>query len=380
MREYIVQFQNNWWHFFIKQNTGLCIRKKDGFKFGENEVLLKGAESDFCVFATEESIHIVCQDGNGSVLYLVYDGVSWKKRVLLHSKTARPYKKYFQFVSLSGHINILYVIENKERLLLVHQTLSAESVPFVVDYIAKSDVPFCIASHEETDFTLFYKNEKGKSGYKRYKWSQKTYSGFEEFDKDDVEIRFAEVGSSGNLVACAVSSDNIMQISFDEQMNKKEEIKVTENCLKDAMPIISHYGDKKYIVWTEYGGIVASHFESGVWSKPVRYAKSNQVAAILYVIYHNGKCEYFYGAPRENDIILYGTHDFLKTPPKNTSKNSTEFFGENSLKELTEQVKKIYEELSIQRRKLSYLSEKIAEIVSNVPIADEEDIDKILLN
>ena len=116
MREYIIAFNGSWLHFFIKPHVGLCSRKKNGYKFDDFKILLPGAAADFCVYSKKGLIHIVCQDERGSVIYLLFDGINWNKNILLESKTARPYLKNFVITELSGHINVLYTVENKEKL------------------------------------------------------------------------------------------------------------------------------------------------------------------------------------------------------------------------------------------------------------------------
>ncbi len=391
MREYIVGFQGLWRHFFIKQNVGLCHRIKDGFKFNDYRVLLKGAESDFCVYATEKYIHIVCQDAKGSVLYLMYDGVSWKKTTVLESRSAKPYVKNFNIISMAGHINLLYVIESKERFALVHHTLIEGSSPFIVDYIKKDAVPFSIALCDETDFTVFYTNEDGISGYKKYRWSQKAYSEFSASSSKDITVKFAESLSENNMsFVFTKKTENIFSLMYaetDEETNITGEATVYLDCDKSVVPIISHYGQKKYIVWIEAGSVMTSYFDdNGRWSKPVRYAKSSAGDATLYVICCEGKYEYYYGAPREHDIILYGTHDILKNPPQkaNSKKHVLSEGREDmmgiSIREQAEQIKKLYEELSVQKKILSDLAARLETIISCVPIADEEDIDKVLLS
>lgn len=388
MREYIVAFDGEWRHFFIKQNVGLCHRKKDGFKFSDYRVLLKGAESDFCVYATEKNIHIACQDSNGSVLYLTYDGVSWKKITLLESKSAKPYEKNFTMISMAGYINLLYVIENKERFALVHHTLIEGNGPTIVDYIRKDEVPFFAVNCEETDFTLFYTNEEGVSGQRLYRWSQKAYQDFSPLYLKDISVKFAQKDKSEKYsLVFTKQTGNVPSLIYaqaDEKMNIGDECPVYLDCKNSIVPVISYYGEKEYIVWSEYGAVMASYKDDrGKWSKPVRYAKSSAGEAILYVICSDGKYEYFYGVPREHDIILYGTHDILKHPPKLIKARALqkpENVTEESLKEQAEHIKRLYDELSAQKKILSDLAARLETIISCVPIADEEDVDKILLS
>lgn len=397
MREYIISFEGRWHHFFIKQHVGLCCRRKDGLKFGEYEVLLKGAEADFCVYSTDKHIHIVCQDEGGSVLYLFYNGNAWKKSVLLESRMAKPYNKNFKIINLSGYLNVIYTVCNKERVMLVHQIIADGNTPAVVDYIKSDITPFCILSHRETDFSVFYTNEEGVSGKRIYKWSQKTYSEFIPVKDNNISIAFTTNPSFTSSLAAVIRHDEKKDVlscfKIDENNSLYGEMVVCDDFFSRDIPVISAYGEKIYMVWTEYGGVVTSCLlPDGTWSAKTRYAKSNTGYAKLYSVCHNGNYEYYYGIPRENDISLYGTHDILKNSPLKTSKkegtyetNSSEHMNKNNyseqiLKNQQEQIKKLFEELTSQKNKLSELTSKIEDIISTIPIAADDDIDKILMN
>lgn len=383
MREYIIAYNGNWIHFFIKAHVGLCMRKKNGFKFEEYRVLMQGAEADFCVYTSGDLIHIVCQNEKGSVIYLLYDGIAWKKTVLLESRTAKPYNKYFQMTEISGHINLLYVVENKERLMLVHQILSGTASFDVVEYIKKDSVPFCLLNHQETDFSVFYTNENNTPCQQTYKWSQKKFLEPINFANCN-SVKFAVMTKDGIALAVTQKTSNINTLYYYEK--DKELSSVYADCDKDIMPIISHYCDKLYMVWTEYGNVMSSYLgENGQWSKPMRYAKSLNRDTKLYAICKNGTYEYYYGTQNEYDITLYGTHDILKKSPQEKMKRINTHTDncnneENMLLSQEKQIKLLCQELSQQRQRLYDLSEKIDELLNAVPLADEEAIDNVLLN
>lgn len=383
LREFIIAYNGNWIHFFIKQHVGLCMRKKDGFKFEEYRVLMQGAEADFCVYTSEDLIHIVCQNEKGSVIYLLYDGIAWKKTVLLESRTAKPYNKHFQMTEISGHINLLYVVENKDRLMLAHQILNGTMPLDIVDYIKKDSVPFCLANHQETDFSVFYTNENNIPFQQTYKWSQKKF--LEPIALCNYNsVKFAVKSEDGFALAVIQKTSDTNILAYCEK--DKELLPVYSDCDKSIIPIISHYCDKLYMVWTEYGNVMSSYLEGDrKWSKPMRYAKSLNRETKLYAICKNGTYEYYYGTQNEYDITLYGTHDILKKPPTETIKkinphrNNTKY-EESMLIAQEKQIKLLCQELSQQRQRLSDLSEKIDELLNAVPLADEEAIDNVLLN
>jgi len=110
MQEYLVRHHDKWWHFFIKPFYGLCYRRKEGVHFLHFEVLLPDICEDFCALSSGGQIHVVCQDKAGSILYLSYDGETWRKSVLLESKTASPYPKHFTLLPMGNHLNLFYII------------------------------------------------------------------------------------------------------------------------------------------------------------------------------------------------------------------------------------------------------------------------------
>ena len=387
MREYIIAFNGSWLHFFIKPHVGLCSRKKNGYKFDDFKILLPGAAADFCVYSKKGLIHIVCQDERGSVIYLLFDGINWNKNILLESKTARPYLKNFVITELSGHINVLYTVENKEKLMLVHQVLLGNMVPNVVDYITGAHVPFCVYKHHETDFSIFYTNNDGLGCERIYKWSQKQFLP-PSLLEDGVSIKFACENDTRPVFAAIKTEGKISNLLYFEKNETDDYIPfpVSLDCDKNITPIISRYGKKLFMVWSEHGNVISSSLmPDGKWSNPVQYAKSSKSEAKLYAICNNGDYEYYYGIAREYDITLYGTHDILKTPPakvdpgKNVPFENPYNKTEHILNVQEKQIKILCQELSIQREKLSELSAKIEELLSSIPLADEEDIDTVLL-
>lgn len=388
MREYIIAYNNSWIHFFIKPHVGLCSRKKSGLKFDDYKVLVHGASADFCVYSVDDYIHIVCQDEKGSVLYLMFNGTTWKRNILLESRTAKPYVKNFVIIDISGHIGILYTIENKDRIMLVHQLLIGNASPTVVDYIKSDSAPFCVYKHHETDFSVFYTNEKGVSCEIIYKWSQKQFNE-PKILSDFHNIKF--VHEKDNIVSLAAikttnNAKNLIYIKRTPDGNETES-DVYLNCSDNIMPIISNYGKKKFMVWTEHGNVITSCMdENEKWSRPIQYAKSSKTEIKLYSICYNGNYEHYYGVALEHDFILYGTHDVLKRPPKTAKYNHSDFNvsvskdSQNLLITHGKQIKQLYDELSLQRNKLAELSARIEDLLSSVPIADEEDIDNVLLN
>ena len=386
MQEYIIAYNNTWIHFFIKPHVGLCYRKKNNLKFEDYKIIEPGASADFCVYSDGNTIHVICQDEKGSVLYLFFDGDSWKRTVLLKSRTALSYKKHFVIVEISGYISVLYTIENKEKLMLIHQLLIGNAEPTVIDYIKYDSVPFCVYKHHETDFSLFYTNEEGSVCEIIYKWSQK------QFQKPYIythlqNIKFAQEKDGIIFLAAVERDDKTANLVYLTKKLSGEESHslVYPNCNKDIIPIISTYGEKQYMAWTEYGNVISSWREpDGSWSKPIQYAKSSKNETKLYAICREGKYEHYYGIAREHDFILYGTHDVLKTPPKSQSKytnisSSDLNDNENLIISHGKQIKQLCNELSIQRKKLSELSAKLESLLSDMPIADEDVIDNVLL-
>ncbi len=313
MQEYLICHGGKWWHFFIKPFYGLCYRKKEGGRFLHFEVLLSDACEDFCAISAGGGLHLICQDKCGNIIHLSYDENSWQKITLLTSKAERPYPKYFRLLSMSGYLNLFYVISYKEKHMLIHQILGMEDrPPMVVDHISLSRPPFLAAAHSGTEITLLYENEHGVSGTRQFRWSQKAFGGFVPVHPAaGCKVRSLHVEPDDRaLYAGFVTMDEVTNLVVFEKKRSEdfsEPVTVYLDCAVDAMPIFCKNEEKLYLVWQEKGCIMSSFSLDGgsKWSKPIRYMKGASLVPILYHLQDDSVWRVAYGYGTERDMVLY---------------------------------------------------------------------------
>lgn len=324
MQEYLVSCQGFWWHFFYKPSYGLCFRKKESRRFGEFEILLKEAVDDFCVLSLGNTIQIVCQDHAGAILSLAYHGEAWEKLVILASKGGKPSPKYFQMVPVGKYLNLFYVIEYKEKFMLVHQLLnSPETEPIVVDYITPSENPYCVRAHLSTDLTVCYQNAQGVCGLRTFRWSQKTYLPFVhitpgtpvfspsmQMEEDDT-CHFAALMKLENV-------QNLVYFRREPDGSYTEPVTIYLDCSSHPAAVFTRREQKLYLEWLDHGSVMTSYSEDDgeKWKKPVKYMRSAATSVVLYHFCQDGKTESFYGYPDNGSIQLYGGNQVLNDPPK----------------------------------------------------------------
>jgi len=369
VREYLVYYENQWWHFFMKPFYGLCYRKKEGVHFRPFEVLIKEACEDFCVLSAGGKLHLVCQDKEGNILYIDYDGTDWRKRTLLTSREEKPYPKYFSLISMSGYLNLFYTIIYRERCMLIHQMLDiGDKPPAVVDYIRPARPPFLLTGRSGEEMILLYENESGVSGGRRYRWSQKSFGGFVPTHPEagcricaihvepDGRERYAGFSLHGEIC-------NLIYFEKKAEGTFTEPVTVYLDCPPDAHPVFCYDDEKFCLVWEERGAILAASSEDSgkKWSKPMRYLKGSSVQPVLFCVGGDGKPRYAYGYSTEAEVSLYVMPDLIE-PARQTKYNIQAVKAQKYRAESTdrrEESNYYAEELAVMKRQLSALQMKV---------------------
>ncbi len=409
MQEYIVSCEEMWWHFFYKSEYGLCFKTKAGAHFNDFEILLKDVQDDFCVISLGNSIHAVCQDNSGSVLYLKYTDKKWEKITLLASKTGVAYPKYFRLVSVGSFINLYYVINHKEKYMLIHQILNGASPePTVVDYISISSRPFSVSSHSSTDLSICYANSQGICGVRTFRWSQKNYSPFVRLPGDAPLLSpFVKIKDDDTAFFAAISKldsfYNLIFICREPDGTFKNMSTVYLDCGKDICPILFYEGSRLILQWIENGNVMMSYSDDDgqKWKKPTKYMRGSSVSVKVYDIYNAGKHFCCCGFSDNGTIHLYCNDNPLISAPNKPLKSdfkpqgfeAADFarkFGYRRAKEPMPEPEyvlkeELYREIAAIRETLAKHDDAICSILKpktnqEAPIAENEnDIDEIVM-
>lgn len=411
MKEFIVAFKGCWHHFFTKPGYGLCLREKNGVHFSDFEILLGDCAEDFYVLPLGESIHVVCQDTSGAIIYLYYDGLVWKKLILFSSKDARPYPKHFALIPVGSHINLYYVIEYKEKYMLVHQILNRpDDEPTVVDYISHSTTPFSVCYNPSGDITVCYKNTEGISGTRTYRWSQKKYSPFVKLivpaSSDNVTM-FTDTDGTEYYSAVTKTENihNLVLIKREPEGDFCEPKIIYLDCALSPGATMFKISDRMYLQWLDGGNVMMSYSDDGgeKWKKPIKYMRGSNTDIILYHIINDGKITSCYGLCDNSGIKLYDADAILHAAPESKKTPSWRAEGSDAAdfakifgyKKTSANypdyicAEEFYHELSEVKKILSRQNETIAALIlqleqvsrrrEGVPIAQNDaDIDRIV--
>ena len=387
MQEYLVKCQDKWWHFFIKPFYGLCYRKRESGRFLNFEVLLADACEDFCAVSMGKSIHIVCQDKAGSIIYLSLDDSGWQHSVLLESKSPVPYPKHFLLIPVGNFLNLFYVITYQEKQMLVHQILGVKDrPPTVVDRVACGMPAFLAKPHAGTDISVFYKNESGVSGCRVFRWSRKEFGRFMPIHPELHSEVCAVFMEKGERIRYAASQKvetihNLIYFEKTEEGDFNTPVTVNLDCPEDAMPVFWQDGERLYLLWRESGSVMSSHStdDGAGWSKPVRYMKGTSVAPVLYTLFENGRSSLLYGFEKERDIVFYCGAGILDAPEKQNARqlrpagyevedfvrsvvaieNEPETQGDPAMLQLKEEFLRLKEQFFSLRRGMAELTERV---------------------
>lgn len=325
------------WHFFYQPGSGICFKKKAETKWNNYEILLKDGQSDFDVMIDSRgNIHLACQDQVGSIIYLMYNGTQWHKYTILQSKANRTYPKHFKMLSINGWINLFYIIEYKGKNLLIHQILDNNNVsPNVIDYISKTERPFCVQADSSNNIHIYYQSESdsGRLGYKTYIWSKKQWSDFISIgldsnvlfpyfilDKEDhfhlVFLRKAHKGYS--IIYKRKPSSSYNQSLWDK------ETMIYNRCDTQVIPIIIKEDKRLWILWQMDIKVFSCYSDNdGIeWNKPAQFSAGRYGNIGLFgcrtadlLLKQNIICDMCYGYSGNDDINLYIVSDYLDKIP-----------------------------------------------------------------
>ncbi len=224
---YIQQKPNYFWHFFYKEDVGICYRQMIQSKWKRYEILYKDGQADFDISIVDNDIHIGCQNNLGDIIYLVYNKKLWQKFTILKSKSKSPYPKYFKLVNIKGKLNVFYIIKHENQNLLVHHVLNKNTnePPNVLDYVSKSSQIFKVCKDKSNNIYVSYTNASDQVQYKFYqesedKWQNCFFNLSEDFE--NMESNFLIDGN-----------DNIHFILLKEPANQGQQLIYSRKSLKD---------------------------------------------------------------------------------------------------------------------------------------------------
>ncbi len=315
MGEYFVKHSYGIMRHFCHNSRGICFCNMTDANTTEYEILVDNGQRDFDVIIDDsDTIHLVCQDDKGNILYIKNNGKDWEKYTLLQSKTPSSHLKSFNLLRVGKWINIIYSIDYKGKKMLTHHILENSDVPTAIDYI---DGEFCTAKDESGNIYVLYTNYSGSLGWRKFVWSKKEWGDF------------IPVSTSGRLIQPYIFVDDRIHITgvIEENavyLNEGGETTVGTNAFD---PIFIKHSGILNIMWkNKKDGRVwccSSTDDGGSFQAPTefmagRFAPS-KLFSLAYTTFEACQSRHCYGYIRDNAATLYLLSDFLKIsriPPK----------------------------------------------------------------
>lgn len=339
LQEYLLAADGVRWHFFYKSSYGLCFRKKMGAYFSEFEILEKDCQGDFCATTLGNTIHLVCQGNDGSILYFCYEQAVWQKEIILKSRDKTPSPKHFALSVISGSINLFYILSYQEKMMLIHHILNrADEKPRVVDYLDPTNAGFCLSPHNGTELSLCYKNVNGACGLRSYRWSSKSFSPFFIIDASgnmSSPVLWVHEDDTVSIAAVLFMEGiyNLVVLRRETDGSLTAPTTVYLDCARHPSHTLSVRDSVLVLEWLDGGSVMTSTkaAQTDKWRKPTKYMRVTSGEVVLYHICQKGKTAPYYGSNHGNDIRLYGSEHLLSAPPETIEKTGFRPEGADAL-------------------------------------------------
>lgn len=183
MYDYIIKTLDERTLYFF-ENGGICVKDLSS-KSNKYKVIYEDGVKDFTV---EDlgfgKVGIVCQNKEGSIVFIKEDNENYIKTTLLNNKSQVYYDKYFKLKLHGNWLGLSYIIEYNNNNILCFQIINNENEPpLAVDYIVnKTYFSFVNESYDR----VFFYNKENEFGYKNYRWSKKDFTEYEKIDEGQI--------------------------------------------------------------------------------------------------------------------------------------------------------------------------------------------------
>ena len=179
MYDYVVKTFNGRTLYFFMEN-GICVKDLSS-KSNRYNVIFEDGVNDFCV---EDlgfgEVGIICQDKEGSIVFLRENNNTFIKTILLKSKSQKCYDKFFKLCLHGNWLGLSYIVEYNDHNILSYQLVNNEhEPPMVVDYITDKNY---FTTVDKSYNRIFVYNKNEEFGYRIFKWSQKCFDNYEKLD------------------------------------------------------------------------------------------------------------------------------------------------------------------------------------------------------
>ena len=348
MTNYIILHNGTEEHYFFKPYEGLCFRQKKKVAWQEYQVLYRDCLDHFGVYMDEsETIHILCANTAGELVYLLYRGEEWHKYVLAKLpeglKTGR-----IKLSPAGGRLNLLYSASYNNEDLLVHCILGNNAQPATIDKLSGDE--FFLSGER-----VYYTNGAGVLGYQ---------------DLSDGKPEQFHAICEGAVSPYILQAGEMRFMTYKKgdaiyfQNEPVYEYRYAED------PILVLNENRLMLLWKDGGFIryLTSLNFGKTWSTPMQFVNPGKSAELYYVQKNNAICHY-YGNHSASELHIFGTNHLFapqqyaaadKKPQQSAPPENTELTKLKILLDMTHnEIETVKKELSALKRELQSLEKQI---------------------
>ena len=142
--------------YFYIDNNGLCYRSATNVR--KPKIILKNAVFDFDVTCTDVGFCVICQDDEGSIIYLKEKNGVFLKYTLFYNKSKNGYVKHFKIIENNNTLIAFYILDsNNDKMLVYHNLNNTNSVPEVIDCVTTCN--YYVFNDSAGFLNIIYNNE-----------------------------------------------------------------------------------------------------------------------------------------------------------------------------------------------------------------------------
>lgn len=355
------------WHFY-HNSQGICFCKMNKDNIGEYSVLYPEGTEDFDVLIDDsDSLHMVCRNVGGDIVYINHSKGKWHKGVVTEAKNPVNYSRNISLERVNNWLNILYYTEYKGKKMITHRILESENLPPQVVDCAEGD--FSTAKDSMGNiYILYYSVKNNCFGMKKFWWSQKRWTEFEPVEK------LLGCKSSFLYIDC----EDVLHIAYETDgviweycSGEVKKIGTGQN------PIICNNG-LDFLMWEgisdnkiyikNFDEDTPTVFMPGSFGKPIKFG-------LRYTGEERGiRAKYCFGNIVNGRVKTYGINDFfstIKRPEENVVEDVKNGAGAGVDLELNKRIAEIQSRLE----RLSFAVESIMSVMAE---ADYKEINRQL--
>lgn len=218
---------------YFYDEGGICFKDLI-FQNKNPKMIFEKARGDFDVIEmSNNEVGIICQDEEGSIVFLRENGNGYLKSTLLKNKLKKVYDKKFTLHKQSEWITVLYTIENENKTILSYQIVDAENeTPYAIDEVA--DKKYYSFTDNLGNLIVFY-NKINEFGYRIFKWSEKEWSEYKKAGEGRIKACINEKNSDVFIVSEELYGEKIIFFEKDNLSYVTQKITETKEKSEDAV-------------------------------------------------------------------------------------------------------------------------------------------------